>query len=172
MAQTLATNGYLQLAPGYNDLTGQAPNQVLVQVISAALAVALQNLIAGERNASNANTSYLDVRTVSNARILSTTNSTNFQAGVCTGVGGAAGAANDTILMGLIFLPNAAAVTATCVGFQDDTGAAANYVFSGTTAALNAGAYDLVPLGLINDKGALSITASVASKVIVMTRPA
>jgi hypothetical protein len=126
---------------------------------------------AGARQPTSAQLSYLDVRTVANARILSTTNSTNFAAGVCTGVGGAAGVAGDTFIQGIIFLPNSAAVTATLVGCQDDTGAAANYVFSGDTAALDAGSY-YQPLGIVNDFGPLSITASVASKVIVLTRPA
>lgn len=83
----------------------------------------------------------------------------------------AGGVANDTILVGLIILQNAASVTATVAGYQDDTGAAANLVFSGDTAALDA-ASRFIPIGAINNKGALTVTASVASKVIVLTRPA
>lgn len=83
----------------------------------------------------------------------------------------AGGVANDTILVGLIMLQNAASVTATVAGFNDESGAAANLVFSSDTAALDA-ASRFIPIGAINSKGALTVTASVADKVIVLTRPA
>lgn len=81
------------------------------------------------------------------------------------------GVANDTILVGVIILQNAAAVTATVVGFQDETGAAQNLVFSGDTTALDASSR-FIPLGALNNKSAMTVQASVADKVIVLTRPA
>lgn len=87
------------------------------------------------------------------------------------GVVGAGGVANDTILVGLIINNNAAAVTATIAGFQDETGAARNLVFSGDTTALDAGSR-FIPIGAINDKAAMTVTASVADTVTVLTRPA
>lgn len=87
------------------------------------------------------------------------------------GIVQAGGVANDTILVGLIILQNATSVTATVAGFSDETGTAANLVFSGDTTALDA-ASRYIPIGAINDKGALTVTASVADKVIVLTRPA
>lgn len=87
------------------------------------------------------------------------------------GTAQAGGVANDTILVGLIILQNAASVTATVVGFQDETGTAQNLVFSGDTTALDA-ASRFIPFGAINNKSAMTVTASVADKVIVLTRPA
>lgn len=101
------------------------------------------------------------------ATILSGTGAVAFHNGTVQ----AGGVANDTVLVGLIILQNAASVTATVAGFADDTGAAANLVFSGDTAALDA-ASRVIPIGAINSKGAMTVTASVASKVIVLTRPA
>lgn len=83
----------------------------------------------------------------------------------------AGGVANDTILVGLIILQNAASVTATVVGFQDETGAARDLVFSGDTTALDA-ASRFIPFGAMNNKSGMTVTASVADKVIVLTRPA
>lgn len=87
------------------------------------------------------------------------------------GIVAAGGVANDTILVGLIILQNATSVTATVAGFGDETGAAANLVFSGDTTALDA-ASRVIPIGAINNVGALTVTASDADKVIVLTRPA
>lgn len=88
------------------------------------------------------------------------------------GVAQAGGVANDTVLVGLIILQNAVtAVTATVVGFQDETGTAQNLVFSGDVAALDA-ASRFIPVGALNNKSAMTVQASVADKVIVLTRPA
>lgn len=87
------------------------------------------------------------------------------------GVAQAGGVANDTVLVGFIILQNAASVTATVVGFQDETGTAQSLVFSGDTTALDASSR-FIPFGALNNKSAMTITASVADKVIVLTRPA
>lgn len=74
------------------------------------------------------------------------------------------GAANDSYLLSIIILLNGTAVTATVAGFEDEDGDAKSIVFTGSTTAdvaINLGA------GLINTKGALTVTASVADKVIV-----
>lgn len=100
------------------------------------------------------------------ATILHATTAVAFHLGIVQ----AGGVAGDTVLVGLYILQNATSVTATVAGFADETGAAANLVFSGDTAALDA-ASRFIPIGAVNSKGALTITASVADKVIVLTRP-
>lgn len=88
------------------------------------------------------------------------------------GIAQAGGVANDTLLVGLIIQSNAVtAVTATVVGFQDETGTAQNLVFSGDTTALDV-TTRYIPIGAPNDKSAMTVQASVADKVIVLTRPA
>ena len=79
----------------------------------------------------------------------------------------AGGVANDSILVGIVIQANGTAVTATVAGFQDEAGAAQNTVFTGSTTTST-----FIPVGALNDKGVLTITASVADKVIVLTRPA
>src|SRR3990172_5246652 len=101
------------------------------------------------------------------ATLLHGTGAIAFHAGIVQ----AGGVANDTVLVGLIILQNAASVTATVAGFQDEVGTAQNLVFSGDTTALDAASRH-IPIGAINNKGALTVTASVADKVIVLTRPA
>lgn len=104
---------------------------------------------------------------VSYATLLHGTGAIAFHNGIVQ----AGGVANDTVLVALIILQNAASVTATVAGFADETGTAANLVFSGDTTALDASSR-YIPLGILNSKGALTITASVADKVIALTRPA
>ena len=77
---------------------------------------------------------------------------------------GAGGVANDTILNGIKIAANGTAVTATISGFRDSTGAAANIVLTGGTTQDT-----FTPLGWINTAGALTVTASVANKVVVET---
>ena len=55
-------------------------------------------------------------------------------------------------------------MTATISGFRDSTGAAANIVLTGGTTQDT-----FTPLGWINTAGALTVTASVANKVVVET---
>jgi hypothetical protein len=80
------------------------------------------------------------------------------------GVPGSSGVANDTILNGLKIQLNGTAVTVTLTGFRDHTGAAANIVFTGSTTVDT-----WIPLGWINSVAGLTVTASVASKVVVET---
>jgi hypothetical protein len=91
---------------------------------------------------------------------LTVTTAVNF----AKGVPGTVGAANDTILNGIKIASNATAVTVTVTGFRDQTGAAASIVFTGSTTADT-----WVPLGWLNTQGPLTVTASVASKVVVET---
>lgn len=85
------------------------------------------------------------------------------------GVPGVAGAANDTLLVGVKILKNAGPATLTFnSGFRDHTKAqdTTHYVLTGSTTQ------DVVyPLGWINSAGALQMTASVANMVIVETQP-
>ena len=110
------------------------------------------------RNPESTTEAWGDVRSEVIQRLISSTSATT--------IGG--GSADDTLLMGLIILQNATAVTAGIAGMQDDTGAAATVTFTGSTSQdvfLPFGG-----LGIRNDKGALTITASVANKVIVLYR--
>lgn len=109
------------------------------------LAVSLKTLIAGERNQSSSTNSYLDVRSPSNVSIISKTTAVT--------IGG--GAANDTLLYGLMFTN---AMTGTCVitGFADSDGAAQSITFPIGTV----GYRDFH--GAINSAGALTITCSTA----------
>lgn len=79
----------------------------------------------------------------------------------------AGGVANDTVLVAILIHGGAGPPTATVAGFQDETGTAQSMVFSG-----NATTDTYIPVGAINDKGALTVTGSVADKVVVLTRPA
>jgi hypothetical protein len=79
------------------------------------------------------------------------------------------GVANDAMLYGVIILANGAAVTATIGGMLKRNAAgvevAASFILTGSTTA------DVVysfPAGMRNSAGALTITASVDEKVIVL----
>lgn len=78
----------------------------------------------------------------------------------------AGGVAADTILVGIIIMANGTAVTATIAGFLDEGAAARSIVLTGSTTESR-----MYPLGSIN-AAALTVTASVADKVVVLTRPA
>lgn len=81
---------------------------------------------------------------------------------VTTAVGIGAGASGDTVLEGILILANATAVTATLAGFGDQAGAAASIVLTGSTSQ------DVwYPMRWLNTVGALTVTASVANKVVV-----
>lgn len=84
-----------------------------------------------------------------------------------TVVGG--GSASDTYLLQVTLLKNATAVTVTLGGFQDHAGAAKSVVLTGSTSEDTVLAFGA---GLLNTKGALTVTASVADKVIVSYWPA
>lgn len=81
---------------------------------------------------------------------------------VTTAVGIGAGASGDTVLEGILILANATAVTATLIGFGDQAGVATNIVLTGSTSQ------DVwYPLRWLNTVGAMTVTASVANKVVV-----
>lgn len=103
-------------------------------------------------------------RFVSDPRLLHGTSAVNVTAGV---IGGPGGVANDTRLVQVVILLNAAAVTLTIVGFRDETGAARNVVLTGSTSADTV--YNFP--GLKNSAGAMTLTASVADKVLVSVTP-
>lgn len=116
-----------------------------------------QGINGGERNTTSLVNNYTVIKEEANFTILS-----NATANII-----GAGAADDTFLMGITILANGVAVTATIAGFADQAGAAANLVLTGSTTT---DLYYHFPARR-NSKGALTITASVASKVGVDWRP-
>jgi len=92
--------------------------------------------------------------------ILSVTTAVTFTKGLPGGSGGI----SDTILNGIKIAQNGAAVTVTLTGFRKEDGTAASIVFTGSTTTDT-----WVPLGWLNTVGPLTVTASVASKVVVET---
>lgn len=126
--------------------------------IADALKATLAGLIAGERRQDSSTESYLAVRQVANASIISKTTAVTIGGGV----------ASDTHLMGLMIHT---ALTGTCVitGFADSDGTAQTY----TLPAASVGYKDF--LGAINSAAALTITCSNAADdnlVMVLWRPA
>jgi len=107
----------------------------------------------------------MDVRTVApDPRLLHSTGAVNVTAGYMGGSGAQGGAANDTLLVGVVILKNAGPATLTIAGFKGEDGTARNVVLTGSTAAdtvYNFGA------GLRNTAGAMTLTASVADAVLV-----
>jgi len=96
-------------------------------------------------------------------RRLTSTSAVNVTGGV---IGGAGGVANDSILT-YVYIPQATtAITLTVAGFQDEAGNAVSLVFEGDTTQ----DMEFHP-HIVNSKGAMTLTASVASKVLVGTRP-
>lgn len=132
-----------------------------VHSTSNALHSHLATLIAGERNQDSSTNSYLDTRKVVTPVVLTSISAVD--------IGGST-AANDTHLMGIIILANGTAVTAAVAGFGNESGTAKTVTFTGSTTAdvfVN-----LSGLALLNTKAKLSVTASVADKVVVLYRAA
>lgn len=133
---------------GTSDTTGlnaTSGRQEMIKSTSQGLWNYLSSLISGERNSGSATNSYLDVRSPCNVSVISKTTAVT--------IGG--GAANDTLLYGLMFTN---ALTGTCViaGFTDSDGAAQSITFPIGTV----GYRDF--RGAINSAGALTITCSTA----------
>jgi len=112
----------------------------------------------------------MDVRTVvPDPRLLHSTSAINVTAGYMGGTGAQGGAVGDTLLMGVVILKNAAAVTLTIAGFRGEDGTARNVVLTGSTSAdtvYNFGA------GLRNTGASMTLTASVADLVLVSLQTA
>ena len=127
--------------------------------VADALKATLGGLLAGERRQDSATESYVAVRQECKGTIISATTAVTIGGGV----------ANDTHLMGVMFM---VALTGTCVitGFVDGTGAAKSLTFP---AATPAGHWDFK--GLLNEGGALTVTCSNAAEdddVLILWRPA
>lgn len=83
-------------------------------------------------------------------------------------IGGAvAGAANDTLLMGVFIQKNAGPGVLTVAGFLDTSGNAGNLVIQGSTT-LDVAWFPPAPI--LNEFGALSFTPSVDGVIWVATR--
>lgn len=113
--------------------------------------------IGGGRNEDSATNSYTVTRDECNPMLL----------GVTTAVSIGAGGTDDTHLQRIVILANATAVTATIAGFPDQAGAAASVVLTGSTTVDTSYYFG----GARNLQGPLTVTASVASKVLVFWRP-
>lgn len=84
-------------------------------------------------------------------------------------IGGSAGAAKDTLLLGYIIEKNAGPATLTVGGgLADSNGAAQNMLLSGSTTADTEFWF---PAPILNEAGAFTFTPSVAGAVWVFTRP-
>lgn len=101
---------------------------------------------------------------VADPRLLHGTGATAVTAGM---IGGPGGNANDTRLVQVVILLNASAVTLTIAGFRGEDGTARNVVLTGSTTVDTV--YNFP--GLKNSAGAMTLTASVADKVLVSVMP-
>jgi hypothetical protein len=99
------------------------------------------------------------------ATLLQGTAALNCAAGI---IGGAAGKARDTELIGIDIAKNATAAVLTIAGLADSSGAAASWMINGLTSA---DMEVLVPYPLLNEFGAFTFTPSVAGVIWVFTRP-
>jgi hypothetical protein len=82
-------------------------------------------------------------------------------------IGGAAGAAYDTLLFGVYIQANAGPPNLTIAGMLDNTGAAANLLVTGAAAQ---DYFWFPPAPILNSAGAFVFTPSVAAKIWVFTR--
>ena len=96
--------------------------------------------------------------------LLQGTSLLNCAAGV---IGGGAGAAYDTVLLGVYIQFNATAATLTIGGMTDNTGAAQNMLISGSTTADYSW---FPPAPILNYAAAFTFTPSIAAKIWVFTR--
>lgn len=115
-----------------------------------------QSVPGSERNSSSAQEGWQNV--------LSEVRPVVLTALTATTIGG--GVADDTLLMGLIIILNATAVTATVAGFENEGATAKSIIFTGATATDTVISFG--SKGLRNTKGALTVTPSIADKVIVL----
>ena len=140
-----------QIATGYIEMPGNHRN-ASGTLIATPLSVGINQ---GRLNVTRAG---------GDTRLLTGTTAINVGAGV---IGQAGGAANDTALIAVVILKNATAATLTIGGFQDETGAAKNIVLTGSTTQDTVYALH----GLVNGKGAMTLTASIASTCLVSVQP-
>lgn len=107
----------------------------------------------------------MDVRAVTpDPRLLHSTGAVTVAAGNIGSTGSAAGAVGDTLLLGVVILAGAGPATLTIVGFKGEDGTARSVVLTGVVATdtvYNFGS------GLRNTGAAMTLTASVADKVLV-----
>lgn len=82
-------------------------------------------------------------------------------------IGGAAGAAYDTLLFGVYIQPAAGPPTLTIAGMKDSSGAAQNLLISGSTTL---DYFWMPPSPILNSFAAFVFTPSVAAKIWVFTR--
>jgi hypothetical protein len=102
----------------------------------------------------------------STATLLSVATAVQCQAGIVGAA--AAGTPMDTLLLGAYILLNGTAVTLTIGGIANQAGSAANWIITGETTV----DYWWEPsTPVVNTFGAFVFTASIASKVIIFTRP-
>lgn len=104
----------------------------------------------------------MDVRTVADPRLLHATTAIPVAAGTINS--GTTGAQGDSLLVSVVILLNAAAVTLTIVGFDGEDGSARNVVLTGQTTVDTVYNFGT---GLRNTGAAMTLTASVADKVLV-----
>lgn len=132
---------------------------------NGAARVADQTVHAGERSPTSTTEGYLDVRTDVKSWLLTSTSAVAI---------GASSVANDMRIFGLVIFANAVtAVTAAVAGMGNESGTAKTLTFTGNISGTDAREViiDFGSKGIVNDVGALTVTASVADKVLVLYRP-
>lgn len=98
------------------------------------------------------------------ATLLQGTAALNCKGGI---IGGAAGAAKDTEIVGVYIKANATAVTLTITGLEDSTGAQQPFILTGSTTV---DTWVSFPAPLLNELAAFTFQPSVAALVWVFTR--
>jgi len=98
-------------------------------------------------------------------RLLHSTGAVNVSNGV---IGASGGSAGDSALYSIYIFANGSAVTLTVAGMQGEDGSARNLVFTGSTT-VDTKIDFMYPL--VNSKAAMTLTASVADKVLVVVGP-
>jgi hypothetical protein len=107
----------------------------------------------------------VDVRTVTpDPRLLHVTTAVTVAAGNISSTGAAVGAIGDTLLLGVVILAGAGPATLTIVGFKGEDGTARNVLLTGAVATDTVYNFGT---GLRNTGAAMTLTASVADKVLV-----
>lgn len=139
------------------DSVGGLPQKV--KATDNALHVTNATALAGERNPSSLNNSYMAVQTEANVTVLNGT-----AAVTIGGVG-----ADTTILQGIVLIKNAGPATVSIAGFEDQVGNAKSLLFTGSTTADVV--IDFGSKGLINSQGSLICTPTVTDTVAIMWRP-
>ena len=122
---------------------------------------------AGSRGSNGPANSFLDTLTqISSPVLLHATSAVKVANGV---IGAGAGSAYDSMLVAVCILKDAGPCTLTVAGFMGEDGLPRNVVFQGSTTVDSI--LPLSGLGLVNSGGPMTLTASVADKVLVGVRP-